>query len=73
MTITIDKNEIFGWFVGENIDVVFNNYVEIYHDNQLILEGEFSSIIDILDEYYFYSIINKINKKGNILKFYLIH
>lgn len=73
MTITINKNELFGWFIGENINFVYNKFVEIYYDNQLILAGEFNTVIDNIDVYYLFSTIKEIVKNDNVLKFYLIH
>lgn len=71
MTVAIGKHELFGWFIGENIDTVYNYFVEIYYDDQPLLAGEFDTVIDNLDEYYFNSSLKKVVKKGNVLKFYL--
>lgn len=73
MNVKTGKNELFGFFIGENIDTVYNHFIEIYHDNQPVLAGEFYNVIEYLDEYYFHSRIQKLVKKNNILKFYLTH
>ena len=64
---------LFGWYIGENINTVYNYFVEIYHDNQPVLAGEFETVIEYLDEYYFNSFIEKILKENDTLKFYLTH
>ena len=73
MTIKVPKNELFGWYIGENINKVYDFFIEIYHDGQSVLAGEFEVVMDHLDEYYFHSRIQKLVKKDNILKFYLTH
>ena len=71
MNVKTGKNELFGFFIGENIDTVYNHFVEIYYDNEPLLAGEFYTVIENIDEFYFHSTIKKVVKKGNILKFYL--
>ena len=62
---------LFGWFICENIATIYNYFVVIYHDGDPVLAGEFEIVIEYLDDYYFNSIIKKVIKKGNTLKFYL--
>ena len=64
---------LFGWYIGENINSVYDYFVEIYHDGQPVLAGEFETVMEYLDEYYFRSLIGKIVKEEDTLKFYLTH
>ena len=64
---------LFGWYIGENIEMLYNYYVVIYYNGQPVLAGDFEDVIENLDEYYFNSRIKKLVRKDDILKFYLTY